>query len=59
MLLPLGEYFIKIGYFAVAVGNVNLNEVQKYIEEQKMHHKQDNFRISEFHVYTLNPLCKR
>ena len=34
------------GYFAVTVGNLNEQRVQKYIEEQEMHHKRDNFEIS-------------
>ena len=34
------------GYFAVTVGNLNEQQVQKYIEEQEMHHKRDNFEIS-------------
>jgi putative transposase len=36
------------GYFVVTVGNVNEEEVQKYMENQEMHHSEDNFRISEF-----------
>ena len=36
------------GYFVVTVGNVNEEDVQKYIENQEMHHSEDNFRISEF-----------
>jgi putative transposase len=35
------------GYFAVTVGHLNEQEVQKYIEEQEMHHQKDNFNISE------------
>jgi len=27
------------GYFAVVVGNVNAEEIQKYIEQQKEHRK--------------------
>jgi len=30
------------------VDNVNSNEVEKYIEEQEIHHKKDDFKISEF-----------
>ncbi len=30
------------------VGNVNSEEVQKYIEQHEEHHKKDDFRISEF-----------
>lgn len=34
------------GYFAVTVGNVNQEEVQRYLEQDR--HKKDDFRISEF-----------
>jgi putative transposase len=43
-----GQHFWARGYFAVTVGNVNQEEVQKYIEEQELHHKSDNFKISTF-----------
>jgi hypothetical protein len=33
---------------SVSVGNVNAEEVQKYIEQQEEHHKKDDFKISEF-----------
>ena len=36
------------GYFAVTVGNVNSEDVQRYIEQQEHHHKQDNFKTSEY-----------
>ena len=36
------------GYFVVSVGNVNAEEVKKYIEQQEEHHKKDDFKISEF-----------
>jgi hypothetical protein len=32
----------------VTVGNVNPEDIQKYIENQEEHHKNDDFRISEF-----------
>ena len=35
------------GYFAVTVGNLNEQQVQEYIENQEIQHKQDNFSISE------------
>jgi putative transposase len=35
-------------YFVVTVGNVNEEDVQKYIENQEIYHKTDNFKISEF-----------
>lgn len=43
-----GQHLWARGYFAVTVGNVNSNEVQKHIEEQEVHHKKDDFQISEF-----------
>jgi putative transposase len=43
-----GQHLWARGYFAVTVGNVNTEDVQKYIEEQETHHKTDDFRISEF-----------
>lgn len=43
-----GQHLWARGYFAVTVGNVNAEEIQKYIEEQEMHHKQSDFKISEF-----------
>ena len=43
-----GQHLWARGYFAVTVGNVNSEEVQRYIEEQEQHHKKDDFRISEF-----------
>lgn len=36
------------GYFAVTVGNVKQEDIQKYIEKQEMHHKKDDFKISEY-----------
>ena len=43
-----GQHLWARGYFAVTVGNVNTEDVQRYIENQEAHHKQDDFRISEF-----------
>jgi putative transposase len=43
-----GQHLWARGYFAVTVGNVNEEDVQKYIENQEIHHREDNFRISEF-----------
>ena len=43
-----GQHLWARGYFAVTVGNVNAEEIQKYIEEQELHHKQNDFKISEF-----------
>lgn len=43
-----GQHLWARGYFAVTVGNINTEDVQRYIENQEAHHKQDDFRISEF-----------
>jgi putative transposase len=43
-----GQHLWARGYFVVSVGNVNSEDVQKYIEEQEIHHKKDDFKISEF-----------
>ena len=34
-----GQYLWARGYFAVTVGNVNSEDVQRYIEQQEEHHK--------------------
>ena len=36
------------GYFVATSGQISIHEVQKYIEEQEEHHKDDTFKISEF-----------
>ena len=41
-----GQHIWGRGYFAVTVGNLNEAQVQEYIENQEMHHQQDNFEIS-------------
>jgi REP element-mobilizing transposase RayT len=43
-----GQHLWARGYFVVTAGNVNEEDVQKYIENQEIHHQEDNFRISEF-----------
>ncbi|GHU18778.1 IS200/IS605 family transposase [Alphaproteobacteria bacterium] len=43
-----GQHLWARGYFAVTVGNVNTEDVQKYIEEQETHHRTDDFKISVF-----------
>jgi putative transposase len=43
-----GQHLWARGYFVVTVGNINEEDVQKYIENQEMHHQEDNFRISKF-----------
>lgn len=42
-----GQHMWARGYFAVTVGNLNQQQVQKYIENQESHHKQDDFKILE------------
>jgi hypothetical protein len=42
-----GQHLWARGYYAVTVGNVNSEDIQKYIEDQEMHHKMEDFRISE------------
>ena len=41
-----GQHLWARGYFAVTVGNVNEEDIQRYIEDQEEHHKKDNFSIS-------------
>jgi putative transposase len=43
-----GQHLWARGYFAITVGNVNQEEIQRYLEQQEIHHKKDDFRISEF-----------
>jgi putative transposase len=43
-----GQHLWARGYFVVSVGNVNTEDIQRYIEQQEAHHKHDDFRISEF-----------
>ena|ERR1700722_12466645 len=43
-----GQHLWARGYFVVSVGNVNQEEIQKYLEEQEAYHKRDDFRLSEF-----------
>jgi len=43
-----GQHIWGRGYFVVTVGNVNEQEIQEYIENQEMEHKQDNFSISKY-----------
>ena len=42
-----GQHIWARGYFAVTVGNLNQQQVQEYIESQGIHHRQDNFEVSE------------
>ena len=43
-----GQHLWARGYFAVTVGNVNEEDIKKYIEEQEEHHKKEDFKISEY-----------
>ena len=43
-----GQHFWSRGYFVVTVGNVNEEDIKKYIEGQEEHHKKDDFKISEY-----------
>ena len=43
-----GQHIWARGYFAVTVGNLNERQIQEYIESQELHHKQDDFSISEY-----------
>ena len=43
-----GQYLWARGYFVATSGQISIKEVQKYIEEQEEHHKNDTFKISEF-----------
>jgi putative transposase len=43
-----GQHLWARGYFAVTVGNVNSADIQEYIENQEIHHKTDDFKISAF-----------
>lgn len=45
------------GYFSITTGSINKQDVQKYIEEQKIHHKLDDFKISalaDVSIHSLN-----
>jgi len=41
-----GQHMCARGYFAVTVGNLNELQVQEYIENQELHHREDDFSIS-------------
>ena len=43
-----GQHLWARGYFVATSGQISINEVQKYIEEQEAHHKDNTFKISEF-----------
>jgi putative transposase len=43
-----GQHLWARGFFAVTVGNVNAEDVQKYTEEQELLLKNDEFKISEY-----------
>ena len=43
-----GQHMWSRGYFSVTTGSINEQDVQRYIEKQEIHHKVDDFKISEF-----------
>jgi len=43
-----GQHLWARGYFAVTIGTLNSSDIQEYIENQELHHKNDNFKISEY-----------
>jgi len=43
-----GQHMWARGYFAVTVGDVNTEDIQKYIENQEFHHKNEEFKISPY-----------
>jgi putative transposase len=42
-----GQHLWARGYFAVTVGNLNEKQVQEYIENQQLHHREDDFSITD------------
>lgn len=46
-----GQHLWARGYFAVTLGNVNSEEVQRYIENQEQHHKKMTLEYRSFSVY--------
>jgi putative transposase len=48
-----GQHLWARGYFAVTVGNVNSDDIQKYIEIQSEQHREDNFKISDIYPFHL------
>ena len=48
-----GQHLRTRRYFISTSGQISAKDGQKRIEEQKAHHKQDNFRISECREYAL------
>lgn len=49
----MGTTFWARDYFAVIVGNVNFEDVQRYLEQKEEHHKKDKFQISELDLTLL------
>ena len=43
-----GQHIWGRGYFAVTIGNLNEQQVQEYIENQEMQHKDEDFSISAY-----------
>ncbi|MBQ7524668.1 MAG: transposase [Alphaproteobacteria bacterium] len=44
----LGQHLWTSGYFVAMSRQISAKDVRKYIEAQEVHHKYNNFRISEF-----------
>ena len=55
----VGQKFWARGYFVVSVGNVNSEEVQRYIEQQEEHHKKKTFKeeydeiIEKYNIFII------
>ncbi len=43
-----GQHLWARGYFVATTGQINSEDVQRYIESQEIHHKTGEFKISEF-----------
>ena len=43
-----GQYLQARKYFVATSGQLNAEEMRKYIEEREAHHKHGNFNVSEF-----------
>ena len=44
----LGQHLWTSGYFVAMSRQISAKDVRKYVEAQEVHHKYNNFRISEF-----------
>jgi putative transposase len=43
-----GQHLWARGYFAVTLGNINSEDIQKYIKNQETHHASGDFQTSDF-----------